>query len=66
MKIKELKQWGVQILKENNIEDANIQIKCLLSFILKTDLVGIVQKQEEDMLSEKEMEYRNAIQELIQ
>lgn len=66
MQIKELINNGAQMLENSHIEDSNIKARVLLQYILKKDKIYLVTNCNEEVRYQKEMEYKQQIQELIQ
>lgn len=66
MKIKELIEKGVQNLRDNQIEDAVIKAKTVLSYILDKDKIYLLSHDREEVEKAKEIEYMRHIEELIQ
>lgn len=66
MQIKELINKGIQILKNNHIEDSNIKARVLLQYVLKKDKNYLVTNFNEEISKQQEIEYRKYIEELIQ
>lgn len=65
MKIKEVVQYGVQVLKENNIDDYQIKAKVLLQYVLKESKEYLVINCDDEVEELKEIEYKKCIEELI-
>lgn len=66
MKIKELIEKGVQNLRDNQIEEAVIKAKTVLSYILDKDKIYLLSHDREEVEKAKEIEYMRHIEELIQ
>ena len=65
MKIEELLKLGKKELIENSVQDGNLIARILLQFILKIDRSEIIRYQEDDVEEENEIEYKNAIKQII-
>lgn len=65
MKIKEVVQYGVQVLKENNIDDYQIKARVLLQYVLKESKEYLVINCDDEVEKLKEIEYKKCIEELI-
>lgn len=66
MKIDELLKEGKIKLTENKIEDANLIARVLLEFILKIDRNELIKKQLQEIEKEKEEEYKQKIEQILQ
>ena len=66
MNIEELLKEGKIKLIENKIEDANIIARVLMEFILKIDRNQIIVMHGQQVEKEKELEYKQAIEKVIQ
>lgn len=64
MTIKELILYGTKEIKENNIENANLQAKLLLSSILNKPKEYLIINQEKEIQSKEEENYKKGIQKI--
>ena len=64
MKIKELIIRATEELKNNNVEDANLKARILLSYILKKDKEYLIINQDEFVKRESINEYMNKLEEI--
>lgn len=65
MNIKELLKKGIIVLKNNNIEDATIIAKTLLSYTIKKDKIYLLINEKENVDISKQKEYETYIKEII-
>lgn len=66
MTIKELILYGTRKIKENNIENANLQAKLLLSSILNKPKEYLIINQEKEIKNKEEETYKKGIQKIIE
>lgn len=66
MNIEELKKWGIQTLKQNQIEDANLQVKRLLAYILQVETSYLIRKEKEEVNHQQEQNFKENIQQIIE
>jgi release factor glutamine methyltransferase len=64
MKIKELLKSGCDILKVNNIEDANLKSRLLLAYLLNTNKEYLMIHYEEDVNEKIIQEFKDKIEEI--
>lgn len=66
MKIQELINYGRKKLQEYKIEDDNIKVKVLLSYILNVDKSNLIIHSQKEINNVDEERYKKAINEIIQ
>lgn len=66
MNIKELIEYGKNVLKDNNIEDYSIIAKILTKHILELDDTGIIVNEEKEISEEEKIAYFLKLDELIE
>lgn len=65
MKIKEIVDYGIEQLKQQNIEDYNIKAKVLLAYIIKQDKSYLTINYDKQLDSGDVIEYKKGINDLI-
>lgn len=65
MNIIEMKKWGIQVLKENQIEDATIQVKRLLAYVLGMDTKDFIKEETKIVMPKQEQIFKKYIQEIV-
>lgn len=66
MKINELLYESIKELKENNVKDARLQAKVLMAYILKQDEQFFIVHGQDELVLEKQEEYKRAIHRIIE
>lgn len=66
MKISELLYESINELKENNVEDARLQAKVLMAYILKMDEQFLIVHGQEELTLQKQNEFNKGIHKLIE
>lgn len=66
MKISELLYESINELKENNVEDARLQAKVLMAYILKMDEQFLIVHGQEELTLQKQNEFNKVIHKLIE
>lgn len=65
MNIVEIKKWGIQVLRENQIEDATIQVKRLLAYVLEMNTIDLIKEETKIVMPKQEQIFKNYIQEIV-
>lgn len=65
MQIKQLLNEGKMRLNQNNIEDASMQARILMQYVLKKSQAYIIANSEEDLDSEKQEKFIKEIQKIV-
>ena len=66
MYLNELIEYGINTLKENNIEDASIKAKILVKYLFELDNTSIVINEEKEISEEEKIAYFLKLDELIE
>ncbi len=66
MKINELLYESINELKENNVKDARLQAKALMAYILKQDEQFLIVHGQDELVLEKQEEYKRCIHRIIE
>lgn len=66
MNIVEMKKWGIQVLRENQIEDAAIQVKRLLAYVLEMDTKDLIKEETKIVMPKQEQIFKNYIQQIVE
>lgn len=65
MNIIEMKKWGIQVLRENQIEDVTIQVKRLLAYVLGMDTKDFIKEETKIVMPKQEQIFKKYIQEIV-